>query len=400
MKTKKWLPLLLSVAALVIVIIAIELHKKNNKASGGAPNVAPRPSLKNKLEEKTLSVALNVLIPKLNKKAPALLSNIAEKTIKPLNLPKLIDPSGNGIALPIPSPYGTIVDTWIDNPITGALDAVLGPILKAVGLKGAELQNVLPAAGSCAGCFGSSPIHLFVNNLKIKDISGLNALKIIDHSVLPPNALKLVVGVDKDTDVKVSLSGSLDLKHKCSKCIGSDGGWKLISSASNIAVSLTLKKGELATACASYDLAAPVPVTIHSLAPSPSAPKPILKITSLSIGKGNSENALDALAGILKLFGSSEEKLVNKIAATVTGPLLKTALDEGKNAINNEIKDGVKSFCSKPPGPKFTAPIIKHLATCKTQGKPAAPQPIPAACVGKEKFYSNFGKLNCTFGDR
>jgi hypothetical protein len=148
----------------------------------------------------------------------------------------------------------------------------LGPVLKAVGLKAIELQNLLPAAGTCGGCIGSSPIHLFINNLKIKDVTGLESVKIIGHSITPPNALKLVVGVPKDTDIKVTLSGSLDLKHKCSKCaplIGADDkNWKLLSQATNLSVMLTLKKGELATACASYDLSSSVPLVVHTLATS------------------------------------------------------------------------------------------------------------------------------------
>jgi hypothetical protein len=176
--------------------------------------------------------------------------------------------------------------------------------------------------------------------LKIKDVTGLESVKIIGHSITPPNALKLVVGVPKDTDIKVTLSGSLDLKHKCSKCaplVGADDkNWKLLSSVTNLSVTLTLKKGELATACASYDLSSSVPLVVHTLAPSKNAQKPGLKISSFRIGKGNSDD-IQALSGILKLFGTSEQKLVDNITAKVTGPLLKTALDAGKKAINDQI---------------------------------------------------------------
>jgi hypothetical protein len=89
------------------------------------------------MKSKSLSHALDLIVPKVNEKAPALLSNLTQNVIKPLNLPKLIDPSGQGIALPIPSPWNTVVDAWIDNPLAGAIDSVLGPVLKAVGLKAA-----------------------------------------------------------------------------------------------------------------------------------------------------------------------------------------------------------------------------------------------------------------------
>ena len=387
----KIFPVLVLAASLLIIIVAIEVHSRGKARSqqtagifsflqNKKKNVAPKPSLKTKLLQTGLATTLDIAIPTLNKKAPAILSKIVQTTLKPLNLPKLIDPGGNGINLPIPSPYNTMVDVWIDNPL-GAIDTVLGPILKAIGLNGAQLQNVLPAAGSCAGCFKSSPIHLFVNNLKITDIKGLDALKILGHSLEEPSTLKMVLGVSKDTDVKVTLSGSLDLKHKCNGCIFSDGPWKLITSASDIAVTLTLKKGEFATLCASYDLSSAIPIVVHSIAPSNTAQKPVLKISSLSLGKGNSQNALGALSGILKLFGSSEEKLVNKIAATVTGPLLKAALDAGKNEINSVIKDNMKSFCAKPP--KAAAFLVKHLPTCKAQGNPAKP-PGPNACTASK----------------
>jgi hypothetical protein len=405
---KTLIPALLVVASLAIIILAIEIHSKSQKGvKGAAPNVAPRPSKTANLswfhlmKSKSLSHALDLIVPKVNEKAPALLSNLTQNVIKPLNLPKLIDPSGQGIALPIPSPWNTVVDAWIDNPLAGTIDSVLGPVLEAVGLNALELQNLLPAAGTCSYCIGSSPIHLFINNLKIKDVTGLESVKIIGHSITPPNALKLVVGVPKDTDIKVSLSGSLDLKHKCSKCaplIGADDkNWKVLSSVTNLAVTLTLKKGELATACASYDLSSSVPLVVHTLAPSKNAQKPVLKISSFRIGKGNSDD-IQALSGILKLFGTSEQKLVDNITAKVTGPLLKTALDAGKDAINDQIKTEVKSFCEKPPGPKLVAPLVKHLSTCKAQGKPPKSMPVPAVCSNgetKEKFYHSLAKLDC-----
>jgi hypothetical protein len=351
---------ILCIILVLVITVALVLNKRRKKQvleTGGIFD-----SIKSK--------GFDDLIDYLNNKSEIIAKSL-DAQIKSLDLNAMVFNGSSGLDVS-PSNHGWF-DAWVDNPAGSAM-GLLDPVLKAVGLSALQLQNVLPASGSCSGCVGKSPIAMFSNGLKVKDISGLEKMKIVSHDLdTSSNTTNIGIGLESDTDINVSFAGSIDVKHKCTDCSTAwtlgikarSGEWREMANASNLSIKVKLKKGTLLKACASVDLYSKYPVYLHTLELDPSA-KPDFEIASIKISKGNTITTGQAVFGILKAFGMNQAHFISLFESNkdftnkVKGKLLCATKDEINEAISNEVASICKkSFSSLLPACRKTATTTK-----------------------------------------
>jgi hypothetical protein len=321
-------PIFLFIFCIILVLVitvALVLNKRRKKKVSETGGIF----------DSTKSKGFDALINYLNNNSEIIAKSL-DAQIKSLDLNAMVFNGSSGLDVS-PSNHGWF-DAWVDNPAGSAL-GLLDPVLKAVGLSALQLQNVLPAAGSCSGCVGKSPIAVFSNGLK--DISGLEKLKIVTHDLdTSSNTTNIGIGLESDTDINVSFAGSIDVKHRCTDCSTAwtlgikarSGEWREMANASNLSIKVKLKKGTL------------------------------LKANTITTGQ--------AVFGILKAFGMNQAHFISLLESNKDfRNKLKVKLCATKDEINEAISNEVASICKK----SFSS-LLPACRKAATTTKPALPK--------------------------
>jgi hypothetical protein len=268
-----------------------------------------------------------------------------DQTKMALDLDDIINNSegkGRGLACDLKGNQ-VLFDVYVDAlPLPQILMTALG----AVGLSLADL-NVLPAASSCSGCTGSSPVRFFSSGVHIKSISGVENMSIVQHSVQTlTNEIKIGIGSTKGTTIRISLGGSFSIKHQCHKCLGgffrNEKTWRELISCSGIDIDVSIPAGKtMFEATGKIALGSKNPLVLESLR---IVNQPIISFSNMNCNRGDAEHSI--LVKIAKLVGFSEPGFAASIVNQMNFNNFTAAVVE---KTNTKIGDEINTECSKVP---------------------------------------------------
>ena len=274
-----------------------------------------------------------------------------------LDLDNIINNSegkGNGLACDLKGNQ-VLFDVYVDAlPLPQILISALG----AVGLSIADL-NVLPAASSCSGCTGSSPVRIFSSGAHVTSISGLENMSIVHHSVnVLTNEIEVGMGSTEGTTVRISLGGSFSIKHQCHKCLGgffrNEKSWRELISCSGIDIEVIIPPGKtVLEATGKIGLGSKNPLLIESLR---IANQPTISFSKMNCSRGDAERSI--LVKLAKLVGFSEPGFAASIVNQMDFNNFAAAVVE---KTNSKIADEIGMECSKVP--RWMA---RHLPYCSS----------------------------------